>query len=93
MVVVPFPYADRLAEKRRPAVVISTAAMLVWLMAAEVFRWVDPAARPGRKVAYLTLASFVFLVVTVISFVVMNTAHGGGPLPSASNQLTKAASS
>ena len=36
VVVVPFPYADRLAEKRRPAVVISTAAMsdrykLVWL--------------------------------------------------------------
>ncbi|HTQ14060.1 MAG TPA: type II toxin-antitoxin system PemK/MazF family toxin [Rhizomicrobium sp.] len=36
LVVVPFPYADRLAEKRRPAVVVSTAAMserhkLVWL--------------------------------------------------------------
>lgn len=36
LVVVPFPYADRLAEKRRPAVVISAAAVgqrykLVWL--------------------------------------------------------------
>lgn len=36
LVVVPFPYADRLAEKRRPAVVISAAVVgrrykLVWL--------------------------------------------------------------
>ena len=36
IVVVPFPYADRLAEKRRPAVVVSTPAVsdrykLVWL--------------------------------------------------------------
>jgi mRNA interferase MazF len=35
VVVVPFPYSDRLAEKRRPAVVISSAALakydLVWL--------------------------------------------------------------
>ena len=36
IVVVPFPYVDRLAEKRRPAVVISAAAVsdqyqLVWL--------------------------------------------------------------
>lgn len=36
VVVVPFPYADRLAEKRRPALVVSSAAMqaeygLLWL--------------------------------------------------------------
>jgi mRNA interferase MazF len=36
VVVVPFPYSDRLAEKRRPAVVISSPALeqqqgLVWL--------------------------------------------------------------
>lgn len=36
VVVVPFPYADRLAEKKRPALVISSAVMhadygLVWL--------------------------------------------------------------
>src|SRR5689334_21759135 len=48
-------------------VVISSAAMLAWLVAAEIFRWVYPAARQGRKVAYLTLASFLFLMVTVIS--------------------------
>jgi mRNA interferase MazF len=37
VVVVPFPYADRLAEKRRPAIVVSTASLakqhgLVWLV-------------------------------------------------------------
>lgn len=37
IVVVPFPYADRLAEKRRPALVVSAPALqkrfgLVWLM-------------------------------------------------------------
>ncbi|MEI9888657.1 MAG: type II toxin-antitoxin system PemK/MazF family toxin [Rhizomicrobium sp.] len=36
MVVVPFPYSDRLAEKRRPAVVVSSPVLasrfgLVWL--------------------------------------------------------------
>ncbi len=36
VVVVPFPYADKLAEKRRPAVVVSASAVserykLVWL--------------------------------------------------------------
>ncbi len=36
IVVVPFPYSDRLAEKRRPALIVSAAAMmkrygLVWL--------------------------------------------------------------
>jgi ABC-type uncharacterized transport system permease subunit len=74
-------------------VVISSAAMLAWLVAAEVFRWIYPAARQGRKVAYLTLASFVFLVVTVVSFALVDTAHGGGPQPSASNQQSSAASS
>jgi ABC-type uncharacterized transport system permease subunit len=74
-------------------VVISSSAMLVWLVAAEIFRWAYPAARQGRKVAYLTLASFVFLVVMVVSFALVDTAHGGGPGPSASNQQSSAASS
>ncbi len=74
-------------------VVISSAAMLVWLVAAEIFRWIYPAARRGRKVAYLTLASFVFLAATVISLTLVGTPHGGGPAPSASNQQPGAASS
>jgi ABC-type uncharacterized transport system permease subunit len=57
-------------------VVLSLAAMLVWLVAAEVFRLVYPAARRGRKVAYLTLASFVFLVIALASFTLLDTVHG-----------------
>jgi ABC-type uncharacterized transport system permease subunit len=62
----------------RDPVVLSLAAMLVWLVAAEVFRVVYPAARRGRKVAYLTLASFVFLVIVLASFTLMDTLHGTG---------------
>jgi hypothetical protein len=57
-------------------VVLSLAAMLLWLIAAEVFRLVYPAARRGRKVAYLTLASFVFLVIVLASFTLLDTVHG-----------------
>lgn len=55
-------------------VVISLAAMLVWLIAAEVFRLTYPAAR-GGKVAYLTLASFVFLMIALASFTLLNNVH------------------
>ena len=53
--------------------VLSLAAMMLWLVAAEVFRLVYPAARQGRKVAYLTLASFVFLVIALTSFTLLDT--------------------
>jgi ABC-type uncharacterized transport system permease subunit len=59
-------------------VVLSLGAMLVWLIAAEVFRLVYPAARRGRKVAYLTLASFVFLVIALASLTLLDTVHGAG---------------
>lgn len=58
-------------------VVWSLAAMLIWLSAAELFRVVYPAARRGRKVAYLTLAAFVFLLVTLATFTVDRTFHQG----------------
>jgi ABC-type uncharacterized transport system permease subunit len=57
-------------------VVLSLAAMMLWLVAAEVFRLVYPAARQGRKVAYLTLASFVFLVIALASFTLLDNVHG-----------------
>lgn len=60
----------------RDPVVLSLAAMLLWLIAAEVFRLVYPAARRGRKVAYLTLASFVFLVIALASFTLLDNVHG-----------------
>lgn len=56
-------------------VVVSSAAMFTWLVVAEVFRLVYPAARQGRKVAYLTLASFVFLVITVMALTLADSGH------------------
>jgi ABC-type uncharacterized transport system permease subunit len=57
-------------------VVQSSAAMLLWLFAAEAFRLVYPAARQGRKVAYLTLASFAFVVITVLVLAFVDSGHG-----------------
>jgi ABC-type uncharacterized transport system permease subunit len=57
-------------------VVLSTSGMLSWLVAAEAFRIAYPAARRGRKVAYLTLAGFVFLVVTLAAFLTADSMHG-----------------
>jgi ABC-type uncharacterized transport system permease subunit len=63
-----FPWTD--------PVVISTSGMLSWLVAAEAFRLAYPAARRGRKVAYLTLAGFVFLLVTLAAFLTADSMHG-----------------
>ena len=69
-------------------VVVSLALMVGWLVVAEVFRLLYPAARRGRKVAYLTLAAFVFLVLTLASLLVQSSIHGPdqraarSPLPS-----------
>jgi ABC-type uncharacterized transport system permease subunit len=57
-------------------VVLSLAAMLAWLVGAEIFRLLYPAARRGRKVAYLTLASFVFLLIALAAFTLLDNVHG-----------------
>jgi ABC-type uncharacterized transport system permease subunit len=72
-------------------VVISLAAMLVWLIAAEAFRLIYPAARQGRKVAYLTLASFVFLVIAIGSFTMLDNVHGSNRRQAPSAQHRAAA--
>ncbi len=59
-------------------VVVSLSGMLSWLIAAEAFRLAYPAARRGRKVAYLTLAGFVFLVLTLAAFMQADGVHGAG---------------
>ncbi len=59
-------------------VVLSLVAMLGWLTIAEVFRLVYPAARKGRKVAYLTLAAFVFLLITLTSVALLDSLHSSG---------------
>ena len=42
-------------------VVLSSGALFAWVSAATVFESFYKPARQGKKVAYLTLASFVFL--------------------------------
>jgi ABC-type uncharacterized transport system permease subunit len=59
-------------------VVLSLSGMLSWLVAAESFRLAYPAARRGRKVAYLTLAGFVFLLITLATFMRHDGVHGRG---------------
>jgi mRNA interferase MazF len=67
IVVVPFPYADRLAEKRRPALVVSAPALqkrfgLVWLMmitSADNPAWDCDVAITDLKLAGLPAPSVV----------------------------------
>lgn len=59
-------------------VVISSGALLLWLVASSLFEFAYRPAREGRKVAYLTVASFVFLA-AVLAFVLFGSSrHAGG---------------
>ena len=46
-------------------VVISSAVLLCWLISVLLFEYFYKPARQGRKVAYLTVASFVFLAMVL----------------------------
>ncbi len=67
VVVVPFPYADRLAEKRRPAIIVSGSNLterygLVWLAmvtSAENKRWESDIDVGDLRKAGLPAASFI----------------------------------
>ena len=66
VVVVPFPYADRLAEKRRPALVISSRKLavhgLVWvamITSADNQPWSSDVAIPDLRRAGLPAPSIV----------------------------------
>ncbi|MCI0360441.1 MAG: cytochrome c biogenesis protein CcsA [Planctomycetaceae bacterium] len=63
----PVPWTD--------SVVLSSAALLVWLIAATIFEWVYKPAQQGRKVAYLTVASFIFLACVMAILVVGGSQH------------------
>ena len=58
-------------------VIWSSALMLAWLSAAAVFNAVYRPSRRGRKVAYLTVASLLFLVIALATLLWVNTQHGG----------------
>ena len=64
-------------------VVLTSAMMFFWLFAAELFRLTYRPARRGRKVAYLNLASFVFLAVALITLSLIDTRHGPTKPPDA----------
>jgi len=58
-------------------VVWSSGLMLAWLVAAALFNAFYKPARHGRKVAYLTIVSFIFLVISLGMLLLVNTRHGG----------------
>jgi ABC-type uncharacterized transport system permease subunit len=58
-------------------VVASAIAVFVWLLAALVLGHLHRGARHGRRVAYLTVASFVVLVIALAVGLLLNTQHGG----------------
>ena len=58
-------------------VVWSSGLMLAWLVAAAIFNLVYKPARQGRKVAYLTVVSFLFLVMALGIFLLVDSAHAG----------------
>ena len=58
-------------------VVWTTGTMLVWLVAAALFNLLYVPARQGRKVAYLTVASFVFLAIALAVFMLGDSHQSG----------------
>jgi ABC-type transport system involved in cytochrome c biogenesis permease subunit len=58
-------------------VIWTSGLMLAWLSAATIFNAFYRPARRGRKVAYLTVVSFVFLVVVLAVFLLVSNEHGG----------------
>ena len=55
--------------------VFTSAVLFGWLVAATVFSWIYKPARVGRKVAYLTVASFIFLALTLTIVLFGPSAH------------------
>ena len=58
-------------------VVFSSSILLCWLIAVMVFEYFYKPARQGRKVAYLTVASFVFLSLVLVIVILGGHAAAG----------------
>lgn len=58
-------------------VIWTSALMFSWLLVAAVFNATYRPSRRGRKVAYLTLVSFAFLVIALAVFLLVDSKHGG----------------
>ena len=57
-------------------VVWPSGLLLIWLLAALTFNGFYKPARQGRKVAYLTFASFVFLGIVLVILICVPSSHG-----------------
>ena len=69
------------AARRLPwsdPVVLGTLGMFAWLLAAVILGHLRRPAWQGRTVAYLTVASFVALVIVLALVLLPGTRHGGG---------------
>lgn len=62
-------------------VIWRSAVLVGWLLLAAVFSATYRPARQGRKLAYLALASFVLLVISIGVEVLLPTAHGRANQP------------
>jgi hypothetical protein len=65
-------------------VVISSGGLVAWLLAATIFEWTYKPAQQGRKIAYLTVANFVFLAIVLTMLATGASQHapkqpGGDP--------------
>ncbi|MEE8451343.1 MAG: cytochrome c biogenesis protein CcsA [Thermoguttaceae bacterium] len=69
------PAADRLHWN--DPTVLSTQLLLLWLLGTAVASVFYKPARQGRKVACLTIASFLFLMITLGVGLLLPTGHGG----------------
>ena len=58
-------------------VVWPSAVLLIWLFAVLIFNAFYKPARQGRKVAYLTMASFIFLGLVLAIILFVPSSHGG----------------
>lgn len=58
-------------------VVISSSLMFIWLVVALIFELVYKPAQQGQKVAYLTIANFIFLAIVLGLLASGASSHGG----------------
>jgi hypothetical protein len=64
-------------------VVWTSSILVAWMVAAALFNALYPPARLGRKVAYLTVATFAFLVIVLALRLSLPSEHGGTQGPGA----------
>lgn len=73
-------------------VIVSSGVMFVWLVISALFNALYRPARHGNKVAYLTLANFVFLVMVLAIFLREGHAHGAPKQGAAANHAARESS-